>query len=164
MEKTVPASKKLDKMLPAFTKSLADAFETMVFINAACGEPLSKHDHFPSGAISATIALTGEDISGRLTLIFSTQVAEQAFRGMMMMAPDDRVDESELKDAIGELANMTAGGAKAALQQESIDFMISLPAVVVGADHHLESPKGCATSVLPVSMGDSTFFLELAVQ
>ncbi len=125
---------------------------------------MSKHDHFPSGAISGTIGLTGDHINGRMTLIFPKHTAEQAFRGMIMMGPDDPVDEAELKDAIGELANMTAGGAKAALQQDNVNFVISLPAMVVGTDHHLESPKGCATTVIPVSLGDAVFHMELAIQ
>jgi chemotaxis protein CheX len=164
MENSVSAGDKLNKVLPAFKNSLSEAFETMVFTKAVCGDSVSKHGHFPTGAISGTIGLTGEHVNGRMTLIFPTNAAEQAFRGMMMMGPDDPVDEAELKDAIGELANMTAGGAKAVLQQENVNFLISLPAVVVGMDHHLDSPKGCASIVIPVALDDKLFHMELAIQ
>lgn len=160
---STPDNDKIKILLAAFKASLEQTFETMVFMQALCTEPQVKHDHFPSGAVSGTIGVTGEHFQGRLSLIFTQAIAERAFRSMMMMGAEDPVNESELKDAIGELANMTAGGAKAQLQQQGYDFVISLPTVVMGLNHHLESPKGCETLVLPVNIGNDVFHMEVAI-
>ncbi|MEI6808229.1 MAG: chemotaxis protein CheX [bacterium] len=151
------------KLLAAFCKSAEQVYETMVFTKVTCGLPLIKKEHFPCGAISGTIGITSSLFAGRLSLVFSQETAEKSFRSMMMMGDTDPVNESEMKDAVGELANMVAGGAKADLQAQGIDYVISLPTVVVGKDHCLESPKGCETMVIPAKIGDGEFFVEFAI-
>ncbi len=51
-----------------------------------------------------------------------------------MLQGEEAPDAEEVRDAIGELANMMAGNLKALLPQPS---RISLPAVVFGRDYHL---------------------------
>jgi chemotaxis protein CheX len=153
----------VDKLVAAFCQSVEQTYETMVFLKVTCGAPVVKASHFPSGGISGTIGLTGDNFSGRLSLVFERPVAEQTFRSMMMAPSDSPVDENELKDVVGELSNMAAGGAKANLQQLGLNYVISIPTVVVGDNHSLESPRGCETIVVPVALGDSQFFMELSV-
>jgi CheY-specific phosphatase CheX len=58
---------------------------------------------------------------------------------------------------------MVAGGAKALLQSQGIEFVISLPTVAVGHEHRLESPKGCSTVVIPLRLPDGDIYMELSV-
>ncbi len=150
-------------LLAEFQRSAEDAFQTMVFTAITCGVPQPKQPGFPVGAISGTIGITGTKFCGRLSLVFSTPIAEKFFRSMMMMDDTSPVNESEMKDAVGELANMVAGGAKARLQQNGMDFVISLPTVVTGKDHSLESPAGCTTMVVPITLFDGKFDMEFAM-
>ena len=156
-----------EKMLPAFIESCVKAFETMAFMATTPGEPMLKETGLPQGQISGTIgvtgniALTGDNICGNVSLIFPDQVGELIFRSMMMMEPNEPVDDNELQDAVGELANMAAGGAKASMQAMGLNFNISLPSVVVGNGHHLAQPGNAISLVVPMRTEQAEFFMQV---
>ncbi len=155
------------KLLPAFIDSCVQAFETMAFVATTPGEPISKENGAPRGQISGTIgvagsiALTGDTLCGNVSLIFPDQVGEAIFRSMMMLGDDEPVDDTELQDAVGELANMAAGGAKAAMQAMGLNFNISLPSVVVGDGHHLAQPATAVSIVVPMKTEKFEFFMQV---
>lgn len=153
----------LGKMAPHFVESVQNAFETMVFMNASCGEQVKQGNDAPSADISGTIGLSGSSCCGILAVAFKMEMAEKVFRSMMMMGEGDEVNRDELKDAVGELANMIAGGAKARLQNEGFDCNLGLPTVVIGIDHRLESPADAAVCTIPVSTDSGAFFIKIAV-
>jgi chemotaxis protein CheX len=156
-----------EKMLPAFVESCVKAFETMAFMATTAGPPMSKESGLPRGQISGTIGvtgsipLTGDTICGNVSLIFPDQVGQLIFRSMMMMEADEPVDDNELQDAVGELANMAAGGAKAAMQAMGLNFNISLPSVVVGSGHHLAQPGNAVSLVVPLKTELAEFFMQV---
>ncbi len=57
----------------------------------------------------------------------------------MLMSPCTEVN-GEVVDAIGELANMVAGQAKAQLEQLALS--VSLPSVILGDGHEIRFPTG----------------------
>lgn len=144
-----------ETILSAITTSAEQAFETMLFTSLSHNgyEPLVDEGE-PHGAISGSISLTGtinesgKAISCGITLMFEKNVAESFFKAMMMMGDDDPVVEAELKDAIGELANMVAGGAKSSLQDQGIALAIGLPSTVVGENHNISGPRNAARFAL----------------
>ena len=156
---------KATTLLPAFLEGVKEVFETMVFIPVTLGEPTQKVKGFPTGFISGTISLNADDTSGNLSLIFGLPLATKIFRSMMGMDENAEVNQQEINDVVGELANMTAGGAKSRLQEKEIHFKIGLPTVVVGENHYLEPPKEVKTMVVPITVNDSqaVFYIELSV-
>ncbi len=157
-------------MMLAICKSIANTFEQMVFVPVTVGEPIDKTEGNPTGCISGTIGLTGThnsspaELRAKLSLIFSEELAVKIFRGMMMMDESTPVEMPELRDVVGELTNMTAGGAKTLLSNDGFKLSLSLPTVAVGHDHYLGAPSGIAYSkVIPVAFNDSTFYIELSV-
>ena len=156
---------KLMALLPAFLEGAKEVFETMVFMPITLGEAKPKTKGWPTGFISGTISLNADDLAGNLSLIFSQPLATRIFRSMMGMDESAPVNQQEINDVVGELANMTAGGAKSRLQEKEIHFKIGLPTVVVGENHYLEPPKEVQTVVVPVTLnnGQDTFFIELSV-
>jgi len=159
----------LQKLMPFFIESALATFETMVFLPLTVGTPVPKSKGEPKGGISGTVGMTGTvsatetDFRGNISLVFSLDMAKAAFRGMMMMTPEEAVADEELNDVVGELANMVAGGAKAKLQEEGIDFKIGLPSVVVGVNHHLEPPKDASVQIIPLTTSAGEFFLEISL-
>lgn len=157
-----------EKLIPVFLESAKEAFETMAMTAVDFGEAKPKAKGLPLGAISGTIGVagqvsaTGKPLCGNASLIFETCAVEKIFRSMTGMGPDDAVNADELRDAVGELANMVAGGAKSKLQGNGVEFNISLPTVVVGKDHHLEMPSNTTSYVVPIVANSDTFFLELS--
>lgn len=157
-------------MLNAVSRSIENTFEQMVFAPVSVGEPMNKIDGNPTGCISGTIGLTGNHISSpadlraKLSLIFSEELAICVFRGMMMMDETTPVEMAELRDVVGELTNMTAGGAKTLLSDDGFKLLLSLPTVAVGHDHYLGAPSGIAFSkVVPVTFKESLFYFEISV-
>jgi chemotaxis protein CheX len=150
-------------LLPSFIASAREVFETMVFMPATPGEPATKTKGRPTGHISGTISLSGDEISGNLSLLFSLSLATRIFRKMMSMDDNAPVHQQEINDVVGELANMVAGGAKSRLQEKHVHFKIGLPTVVVGDSHYLEPPKDVKTMVVPLACGGETFYMELSV-
>lgn len=158
-----------EKLVPAFINSTLAAFETMAFLPTEADESQMTLNDQPRGNVSGTIgisgniALTGDELCGNLSLIFPDGIADDIFRSMMMMEPGDEVEPQEVVDAVGELSNMAAGGAKAAMQDIGLHFMISLPSVVTGKDHTLAKPaSGSMNCVVPMKNEKGTFYLDIS--
>ncbi len=156
--------------LQAVSQSLMNTFEQMVFVPVTVGEPTDKADGNPTGSISGTIGLTGShndnqtELRATLSLIFPEELAMSIFRGMMMMDDTTPVEMAELRDVVGELTNMTAGGAKTILSGNGFKLSLSLPSVAVGRDHYLGATPGIAFSkVVPISFKESVFYFEVSI-
>jgi chemotaxis protein CheX len=150
-------------VLPSFIESARLIFDTMVFMPVSFGEASPKGKGVPTGSISGTIGLAGDDQRGTLSLIFPMALAKAIFRAMMGMQENENVGDAELNDVVGELANMVAGGAKSRLQELGINFKIGLPTVVVGENHYLEPPKEAQTVIVPVITDKGSFHMELSI-
>lgn len=126
-----------------FIISLKNAFQTMLNCEARRGEVVLKSDNHAKHEISGIIGLSGKAV-GTVVLSFSRSVALKAASVMLMAdAPDIN---SDVFDAVGELTNIVAGGAKA--QLERFQMMVSLPHVVTGTDYELHFPS----DVKPISI------------
>lgn len=152
----------------SFKEALTNAFDQMVFLPVSIKDLTDKINGSPTGYISGSIGLSGfhndNEIKAQFCLVFSHKTAERIFRSMMMMEETDPVEVEELRDVVGELANISAGGAKTILSEHGFKLSISLPTVVVGADHYLSSPAAVPFSkVLPVDLEAQTFYCEINI-
>jgi chemotaxis protein CheX len=118
-----------DKIRGAFFHSAVLTFGKMIMT------PIEALDKAQTGPqefeISAVIGFSG-DITGNCALRLSEQTAREALKrltGEPVSEPD------EVADGVGELVNMIAGNAKAALQ----DFTLSLsfPEIIRGKGHEI---------------------------
>ena len=153
---------RVSKLLPAFIDSTKTTFETMVFLPVVAKDAIPKNRGTPMWYISGTISLTGDDQCGNLSVMFPMDLAKAIFRSMMGMQASDPVQDEELHDVVGEIANMVAGGAKSRLQEIGFNFKIGLPTVVVGENHYLEPPREVQTVVVPMNTEKGMFYIELS--
>jgi chemotaxis protein CheX len=118
------------------------------------GEGLSSY-------ISGTIKLTGEAM-GQVTLSFPRETASQLVAEMLAMDLDE-LDEETLRDGVGEMANIVAGNAKTRLAEAQLTFLVSLPSIVVGEDHHVTMFKGqkFLSRRIHTELGDFAIYLWL---
>lgn len=121
-----------------FIESVCDLFATMLGCQTECGNVgLAKGIEGPQ-EITALIGLSGP-VRGTVAMLIPEKTAlamVSRLLGMEIDAVDDTVS-----DALGELVNIVAGGAKAKLHDEDgkpID--LSLPNVVRGPDHIVDYP------------------------
>lgn len=137
-----------------FIESATNVFDTMLGVQVTRKSLSLKDSPAPTHEVSAIIGLSGR-VSGSVVVSFSTNVALKGAGEMLLTEYDDV--NAEVVDAVGELTNMIAGGAKAAM--DNMELSLGLPNVVCGRDHKIFFPG----SVKPVSVGFDTPWGEMAI-
>ncbi len=112
--------------------SAAESFETMVM------SPIEEIDEEEFG-IGVAASYTGSitfmgNIKGVILVQCQTESAEQITKSMLMMEADEEVEASEVKDAVGEVANLVLGGFKSRIADEYGDIDMSVPTVIEGQE------------------------------
>jgi chemotaxis protein CheX len=142
-----------------FVDSLVNTFQTMLGCDARRGnlslaDPVKRQ--FP---ISGVIGLSG-NAAGMVVINLSEEVAMQSAAAMLMMDVTE-VDDDVL-DAVGELANMVAGAAKAKL--EEFNLSVSLPNIVTGENHEIRFPSSHQPICVPFETDFGPLRLEVGFE
>jgi chemotaxis protein CheX len=125
-----------------FIAAVEHVFKTMLGTAVLVGKPTIRDKHTPDSDVAAVIAFSGA-ATGNVSLCFTKQTAVKVarkFTGARLMTQDP----TALSDALGELANMVAGQARATLPEGGIE--VSLPQVVFG--HQQRAPQSVTSPVL----------------
>lgn len=142
-----------------FLKAVSNTFKTMLAAEAQRGDLMlgnAKKRQFP---ISGLIGLSGE-ASGMVVINLSTEVALKV-ASTMLMEEINEVNEDVL-DAVGELANVIAGQAKAELEQYNLS--VSLPNVITGEGHEIRFPSATPPLVVPFKTDFGPLRLEVGFE
>lgn len=91
----------------------------------------------PPAAIVGCVQLIGT-VSGGVAIQCGQPLARRAAASMFNLNVDD-VTEEDIRDAVGELANVAAGNLKAVLPSH---YQLSMPAVVTGSDFQAQLLNG----------------------
>jgi chemotaxis protein CheX len=102
-----------------------------------------------AGRVTSSIQIVG-CWHGAVRIDMGTELARRATASLIGVDPSE-LSHDDVRDAAGELANMTAGGIKELLPQPC---QISLPTVVMGTDFEVSVPQGI---VLYCSVFDTQF-------
>jgi len=119
-----------------FITSLRNAFSTMLSCDVHKKSISLKTGNQVLYPVSGVIGLSGTAI-GTVVLSLSEEVAIKAASTMLLT--DCESVNADVIDAVGELTNMVAGAAKAAL--EEYHLMVSLPNVVTGQNYEVRFPS-----------------------
>lgn len=133
---------KAEYINPFLTSTVA-AFHTMLGCELERGAPFIKRHAQPDHEVSGIIGLSGR-AQGMVVLGVGREVALSVTEVMLQERPTSI--NSDVTDAVGELANIVAGGAKA--QLEHLELSVSLPSVITGKSHCIEFPS----KVQPISI------------
>ena len=115
-----------------FLKSTANVFQTMLGCAIERQGLSLKNDRAPTYDVTAVIGLSGS-VRGSVVFSVSRAVAFQVVE--RMLGAETREINAEVVDAIGELTNMIAGGAKAEFAEYRLS--LGLPNVIVGRNHSI---------------------------
>lgn len=135
-----------------------DVFSTMLMVNLGVGEPVEGAGGDILSNITAMLGLGG-DIRGMLAVHCPATVAmaiTSSFLGMDI----DELNE-DVKDAIGEIANMLAGNLKAAFAGHGMKIELALPTSIVGESFRVAGMLGARRVAVPFDMKGSQFLVEL---
>ncbi|MCC9608462.1 chemotaxis protein CheX [Blastopirellula sp. JC732] len=130
-----------------FIRSMTKTFDTMLGCEITRGSLILASDFKGNYDVCGVIGLSGR-AQGVVVVNLSKSVALQAAATMLMMDPAEVTDLNEdVIDAVGEIANMVAGAAKAEL--EDFELSISLPNVVVGSPPDIRFPSEVHAIAIP---------------
>ena len=127
-----------------FLTSAISAFDTMLGCKLNRGTPYVKNGSQPEHEVSGVIGLSGK-ARGTVVLSLSREAALNATAVLLQERPAEI--NSDVTDAVGELTNIIAGGAKA--QLEHLNMSVSLPTVITGRFHCAEFPRKARPICIP---------------
>ncbi len=147
------------RFINPFVASTKSVFKTMVATDISIGRPyLIKANEEHSADVSAVIGMSGDAV-GCVVLSLPMETACNAaskFAGVTLT-----LEHPDFSDALGELANMVAGGAKARF--EGLNVSISLPSVIIGKQHVVSQSRAKPRLGLPCLSALGNFTVEVAV-
>ena len=127
-----------------FIKSTVMVFDTMLACELVRKTPFVKQGCNPEHEVSGIIGLSGK-ARGIVVLSLSKEAALRATEALLRDPPTEI--NSDVTDAVGELTNIIAGGAKARLKH--LEMSVSLPTIIIGRSHSVEFPKKVTPICIP---------------
>jgi chemotaxis protein CheX len=146
------------KLIAPFVNSVRSVFQTMVKVETTVQMPRLKADPCPSYDVSGIIGFSG-DVIGNVVVSLQMAAAKSlvaAFAGMPI-----EPGTPDFSDAIGELANMIAGGAKKHL---GLAASITVPSVIIGRGHQIARLSDVPCIVIPCVTPAGDFAVEVNVK
>ncbi len=140
------------------TEATLEVFATMIFIEITPGAPLTGRDDTIDSNLTSMIGLAG-DLRGVLA-VHCPEEAAKGITGAMLGMDLDEIDE-DVKDAIGEIANMVAGGLKTALLSEGTEIELAIPTTAVGKSIRTSGFTGASRFIIPFTTPAGDFGIEL---
>ncbi|WP_051308999.1 chemotaxis protein CheX [Desulfogranum japonicum] len=135
-----------------------DVFASMIFMDIEPGEPLTGSDIRFQTSLSSMIGLAG-DLRG-LVAVHCTREAALGITSSMLGMDVEELDD-DVKDAIGEIANMVAGGMKVSLADHNVKIDLAIPSTAVGKSIRVSSLSKGNRVLVPFTTSAGTFGVEL---
>ena len=145
-----------------FILSVSNAMKTMLGIAPERLQPFLKYDTTSQSDISGIIGFADKNISGSLALSFPTETALEVYK--LMMGETASSITADVKDVVGELANIVAGGAKTEFSKTGLTFPISLPTVILGKNHTISHKFNVPIVVIPLKINENPFYMEISLK
>ena len=140
------------------TEATLEVFATMICIDITPGTPMTGKDDAVDANLTSFIGLAG-DLKGMLAVHCSADAARGITGAMLGMEVKD-LDE-DVKDAIGEIANMVAGGLKVALAADNIHTELAIPTTILGTAVRTSGQSGISRFIIPFATPVGAFGIEL---
>ena len=135
-----------------------DVFSTMLMIDLVVGDPVDGLGGDVESNITAMLGLGG-DIRGMLAVHCPAAVAMAITGGFLGMDVDEL--NEDVKDAIGEIANMIAGNLKVAFAGYELKIELAIPTSIIGQSYRVGGMLGARRVAVPFAMENGHFLVEL---
>ena len=143
-----------------FIQATIHVLSSMAGMTPTVGSPYVKSSNTALGDVSAMVGITG-DKRGSFSITFTKGCAIAVVRGMLGEDIEDIIKDT--KDAVGEIANMVSGQARAKLASElSMSFQGSTPMVILGDGHTLSHVTSNPVIAIPFTTEFGEFTLEFS--
>jgi len=129
-----------DDILKAIKEATIEVFSTMLMIDVNAEDSFVKDEKNVSTDLISSLHFFGDKYMGKIA-VFSYGVTACHLSGSMLGMEMSEVDE-DVKDGMGEIVNMIAGGAKVKLESSMGDFHLLTPWVIAGKNLTIASSHG----------------------
>jgi len=139
-------------------ESAKEVFETMIFMTVEqCPDCITVE----GDSLLGSITFTGS-IEGCMAICCDKECARTIACNMLAMEGDDSISDNEIRDAIGEIANMLLGSLKANLIKQDVGNLdVSIPCVVSGKELTSSLGEGSEEITMPIYIDESVAELTL---
>ena len=141
--------------------STQSVFDTMLMLPMTPGISLSEKVYNFKDSISGMLGFAG-DIQGMLTIHCPQEVAF-AITGALLGMEVDEVDE-DVKDTIGEMANMVLGGIKEGFLEHGIQINLAVPTILAGRSYRVSGMDDATWTTVPFHLDEGQFLVELKLK
>jgi chemotaxis protein CheX len=155
----VTGSTSLDDAAALLERVATDVFATMVG-SALAARPVISTGTTSQPQISATVAFGGS-WCGFVSILTSHDAARR-ITACLLQADVTDVDH-QVRDAIGELANVIAGAFRMRMASGANSWTITIPVVTTGASLSIQPPAGAFHTVSHMAFHHLTFDVHLVV-
>lgn len=138
--------------------AVTETFETMIFMDVSAGDTTTDDFQPIKDGVSGTVGLAG-NYQGLVCIHLPSAVA-MAITGAFLGMEVSSVDE-DVKDAIGELANMVGGSIKFMLPEEGKDTKLSIPSVITGQMYTVDVTKKANNAIVPFRTEHGDFIVTI---
>ncbi len=142
----------LEKFL---TEATMEVFASMVLIDIT---PESDDNGEPDADMTSMIGLAG-DLKGILAIKCPAPVAMEITGAMLGMEVNELGED--VKDAVGEITNMVAGGLKVSLTECGRRIELAIPTTAIGKSIRTSGLSGASLARVPFATPQGRFWVEL---
>lgn len=142
-------------------ESTIEIFTTMVMMDISVAGPPLEESGALHDTITGMIGLAGTH-KGALAIHIPNQVAIAITSSFLGMDVDEINDD--VRDAVGELANMLGGNVKTILTQNGRDIALSLPSTIAGHEYTFNASADVDLVILPFKTETGAFLVELQLE
>lgn len=135
-----------------------DVFSTMLMVDLECEQVIEDTNCDIQSNLTSMIGLGG-GLRGLLAIHCPAAVAKNITGAFLGMDIDELNDD--VKDAIGEIANMVAGNLKVSYARIDTNIELAIPTSIVGESFHVSGIADARKVVVPFIMAGDTFWIEL---
>lgn len=141
---------------------VVNAFSNLFGVTPKVGAHSVRNDFVSQGDISGILGMIQERIEATLVVSFQKNTIFSLLE-KMYGNPFKEMDNS-VKQGVGELTNIIYAGMKKDLNEKGHKFKMSIPTVVIGANHSVYNIHNGKTLIIPFGTDSGDFFVEITLQ
>ena len=150
------------KFINPMLTAMVNTLKTMAQIDVKPGIPTVKKDSISMGEITGIMSLSGPSAKISIAMTFPLKVIEHI--ADKILPPDAAKTPGALADLVGEINNIITGAAKQILIDDGFEFEMSLPIIIIGAEHIITHKTHGPSILLPVTSDIGGFYVEISYE
>lgn len=149
------------ELINPFIESTVEVIQTMAFTKVSPGKPYRKETSMAMGDVSGIIGINGE-ASGTISASFTAGCILPIVSSML--GEEIKEMNDDIKDAVGEIANMISGQARQRLESKGRNLKAAIPVVIMGKNHKLTRVTHSPVVAIPFTTDHGEFTIEICFE